>query len=299
MEELNGWQVLKIVGVWCVRKIKQIATMIGECFYKFSKWTRNLIRILWKKFFDYVTLLLFGTILFFPLILYIINCNVFNFITFDEFKELLDIICKSYYIIIMGIIVILYMFRHSIRKKLEQISEVGNGVVKFFSQADINKKNPDGTENLNTSGTIEEKREHIYEGIKDDVSDIKKKSENKKELNDFNKESEIWKLEEKQKENEALIQKLKFKNIKLCMAPTTSSLLLYMYNNRTITFFNKIDLKNLLADRYPKINLEIEINAIIYFLTNNKIIETEDDKKYSITEFGRRYIEYIFNGGDD
>lgn len=299
MEDLNGWQILRIIGIWLGRKIKQITTRIGILCDGFYQWIKKIIRILCKKIFDYITLLLFGTILFFPLVLYIVGNKIYNIITFDEFKELLDIICKSYYIIIMGIIVIFYMFRNSIRKKLEQISEVGNGVVKFELQADINTENVDGTEYKIANDTIEEKREHIYDNIRDDVSDINKKPELKEVLNDANSGKEIWQLEEKLKERNATIQKLKFQNIKLCMAPTTSSLLLYMYNNRTITFFNKIELKKLLSDRYPHINLEMEINAIIYFLTNNKIIETEDDQHYSITDIGRQYMEYIFNGGDD
>lgn len=297
MAKLNVWQVLKIVLNWVGRKIKQIAmTMLNE-FYRFLKWGKRKFKILCKKIIDYVTLLLFGIILFIPLILYVINKKMFNFMTFDEFKELIDIICKSYYIIIMGIIIVVYMFRHSIRKKLEQISEMGNGVVKFALQADINTENKEGTEYSNS--TVEEKREDIYDKIKDDVLDIKTNSSIKSVGSIINEGTEILNLEEKLKESNALVRKLKFQNIKLCTAPTTSSLLLYMYNNKNVTFFNKMQLRKLLSDRYPQVNLEIELNAIIYFLTNNKIIETEDDENYSITEFGRKYIEYMFNGGDE
>lgn len=298
MEELNGWQVLKIVVAWFGRKITKIVHIIFEGVKKLDKWGKNIAKILFKKVFDYLTLLLFGTILFFPLILYIISNKIYNIITFDEFKELLDIICKSYYIIIMGIIVIFYMFRNSIRKKLEQLSEVGNGVAKFSPQFNINTENTDGKDCNGVNITIEEKREHIYDNIKDDVSNINDKSKTKEKSVKEDKDLKIWTLEERLKANDELVLKMKFQNIKLCMAPTTSSLLLYMYNNRKTMFFSKTELTKLLADRYPNINLEIEINAVIYFLTKNKIIETEDDKIYSITEFGRQYMEYIFNGGD-
>ena len=172
MEELNGWQVLKIVVAWFGRKITKIVHIIYECLKNLKIWVKNFVKILLKKVFDYLTLILFGTILFFPLILYIITNKIYNIITLDEFKELLDIICKSYYIIIMGIIVIFYMFRNSIRKKLEQLSEVGNGVAKFSPQFNINNENTGGKACNGANSTIEEKREQIYDKIKDDVSDI-------------------------------------------------------------------------------------------------------------------------------
>lgn len=265
-------------------------------YMKSNKLINGILKLLKKfgyKIIEVFWILILGIIILIPLFTYYIM-RYFYSISYEQYKELLDIILNSNYVVVIGVIIIVYLFRNQLKNKIGQIKEVNTNGVVFGTQLEKNlEKNNSEEENCDI---ISEENEDVYEEIKDKISDNKSIPEDTKTNQNI-----IYELEEQLKEKDKVIKKNQFVNIKEHIAKTTNIILVYMYGKyKTLNLFKQEELEQILIDTFQKenakINFDIETKAIIQFLATNKIIDTEDDKNYCITEYGVEFLSFLFEG---
>lgn len=142
--------------------------------------------------------------------------------------------------------------------------------------------------------------EEIYDEIKDEIKERKDNGYTKDELNRLQVEN--YELEKELKNKDKIIKRERFINIRSRIAKTTHIILIYIYNKyKEINLFNKKEISEILFNKFKNENLKIEIDletkAIIQFLLNNKLIDTEDDEIFSVTELGEEFLKFLFEGG--
>lgn len=253
----------------------------------------NLIKKFFSKTVEIFWITILGLVILIPLFSYYIIKQVYN-ISYDEYKGLLEIILNSNYVIVIGIIIIVYLFRNQLKKKIGQIKEVNTNGVKFGTQLEKNLEK--GKPEEEVCDIISEENEEIYEEIKGKISENEKISNSGK-----TNENIIYELEEQLKIRDKIIKKNQFINIKEHIAKTTNIILVYIYGKyKTINLFKQEELEQVLRDTLEseniKINFNLEIRAIIQFLAANMIIDTEDDKNYCITDYGVEFLNFLFEG---
>lgn len=253
----------------------------------------NLIKKFFSKTVEIFWITILGLVILIPLFSYYIIKQVYN-ISYDEYKGLLEIILNSNYVIVIGIIIIVYLFRNQLKKKIGQIKEFNTNGVKFGTQLEKNLEK--GKPEEEVCDIISEENEEIYEEIKGKISENEKISNSGK-----TNENIIYELEEQLKIRDKIIKKNQFINIKEHIAKTTNIILVYIYGKyKTINLFKQEELEQVLRDTLEseniKINFNLEIRAIIQFLAANMIIDTEDDKNYCITDYGVEFLNFLFEG---
>ena len=271
--------------------------IIKKLYYLIKKFTYKLVEIFW--------IIMLGTIILLPLFIYYI-LKITKNISYNEYKELLEIVLNSNYVIIIGIIIIVYLFRNQLKRKIGQIKEVNTNGVKFEgTQFDKNREQKidtvfpkDDRENYDTL----EQNEQIYSKIKENIKESKNKIIENEDDKINRLEQKNYRLEEELKIRDEIIKREKFKNIISHMAKTTHIILIYIYNKYKVeNIFKNSELLQILKDTFNKDMSKMEINleskTIIQFLLNNKIIDTEDDETFSVTEFGEEFLNFLFKGG--
>ena len=276
-----------------MKKVKRL--LIKNSFIKLIV---SLIKAFLLKILEIIVIFLFVLILLFPIFNYCI-LKQYNIISFENYKELLEITLNSKFTIVTSIIIIVYIFRNAIRKKIEKLKNAGKNGVEFFEETQIQKMINNKTE---SRGETDEKYDELY--MDDDIyMKIKStlnpdKSKNNQEISLEETNENLLKKVELLSNN---LKKEKFKNIENRMAKTTNTVLLtingiYKYHNS----FNKNYIKKVLEKIYKNFNMDIdlEVNAIYNFLQTNNFIDTEDDDNFSINEKGSEFLEYLFEGGE-
>ena len=273
--------------------ILRLLNILRENYKNILSKVYNLIKKFFSKTVEIFWIIILGLVILIPLFSYYIIKQVYN-ISYDEYKELLEIILNSNYVIVIGIIIIAYLFRNQLKKKIGQIKEVNTNGVKFGTQLEKNLEKSKPEEEV--CDIISEENEEIYEEIKGKISENEKISNSGK-----TSENIIYELEEQLKTKDKIIKKNQFINIKEHIAKTTNIILVYIYGKyKTINLFKQEELEQVLRDTLEseniKINFNLEIRAIIQFLAANMIIDTEDDRNYCITDYGVEFLNFLFEG---
>lgn len=267
--------------------LKKSCSIIGKFIFK-------SVEIFW--------IIVLSLVMLIPVFSYYVMNKMYN-TSYNEYKDLLEIVLKSNYVIIIGIIIIVYLFRNEIKEKIAQLKEFNGNGFKFETQLEKNlKKSKPEEENCDiileeSCDDTLEKNNEIYDKIKNEISNEKTVEEYEK--SDKNK---IYELEEQLKAKDKIIKRNQFIFIREHVAKTTNRVLIYMYEKYKTAnnLFKKDELKNILKNSFEnekiKFDLDLEIKAIIQFLLRNKIIDTEDDKNYCITEYGVEFLEFLFEG---
>ena len=272
------------------RKLKEnYRNILNKVYNIIKKFISKIIEIFW--------IIILGSVILIPLFSYYYMKDIYN-ISYNEYKELLQITLNSNYVIVIGIIIIVYLFRNQLKKKIGQIKEVNTNGVKFGTQLEKNLEKNLEKDKLRDEDcdTILEENEEIYEEIKDKISE-----DNKGLNNEKSKDNIIYELEEKLKDKEKEIKKNQFINIRNHIAKTTNIILIYIYGKyKNLNLFKQDELKQILIDTLGnnniKINFDLEMEAIIQFLSANKIIDTEDDENYCVTDYGVEFLNFLFEG---
>lgn len=263
-----------------------------------------LIRIIWKfiyKIIEIFWIVILGMIILLPMFTYFVIKEVNN-ISYEQYKELLNIILNSNYVFVIGIIIVVYLFRHSLKKKIEQLKELNTNGVKFTDsqteqEFNVNETN-NGEVNENCNNIIE-KNENIYNEVKLNIADSTKQNKHKEGISEL--EVKIYNLENEIKLKNKIIKNEGFKNIQSQIAKTTYIILIYIYNKyKKINLFKKDEFEEILQQSLEKLRFghEIEASSIIQFLLRNKIVDTEDDEKFCVTEYGNEFLKFLFERRD-
>ena len=209
-------------------------------------------------------------------------------IEYNKYIEILGMLLNSWYIVVVAILCVIFYFRKEFSEKIMQITSVKD-FLKFKSQND----NTDIEELIPSKNTIIEKCEEneIEKNIKKEFLP----GTTTKVVETSNK------IDEVRLENENLI----LENIRLRMAKTTEYVLKSIYiEKRMFKTFSIADiekyireLKQLAPNIIKKGTFKKEVKTIVFFLSSTGIIETEDELNYEVTDFGRKFIRYIFEGG--
>ena len=267
--------------------LKKSYSIIGKFIFK-------AVEIFW--------IIVLSLVMLIPIFSYYVMNKMYN-TSYNEYKDLLEIVLNSNYVIIIGVIIVVYLFRNQIKEKIGQLKEVNGNGFKFESQFEKNfKKSKPEEENYDiileeSCNDTLEKNNEIYDKIKNEIS--KEKPLQEYEKSDKNK---IYELEEQLKAKDKIIKRNQFIFIREHVAKTTNRVLIYMYGKYKTAnnLFKKDELKNILKNSFEnekiKIDFDLEIRAIIQFLLRNKIIDTEDDKSYCITEYGVEFLDFLFEG---
>lgn len=286
--------ILIILRKWVIKLCEKLKgnyrDILNKVYNTIKKFISKIIEIFW--------MIILGLVIIIPLFSYYFMKKAYN-ISYNEYKELLQITLNSNYVIVLGVIIIVYLFRNQLKKKIGQIKEVNTNGVKFGTQLERNleKKLEKGKLEDEDCDTILEENEEIYEEIKDKILESNKVLNNEK-----SKDNIIYELEEKLKAKDKEIKKNQYINIKNQIAKTTNIILVYIYGKykKAFNLFNQDELKQILIDTLAnnkiKINFDLEVRAIIQFLSVNKIIDTEDDENYCITDYGVGFLNFLFEG---
>lgn len=280
-----------IIKLW--KKLKEnYRNIFLKIYIDIKKFIIKTTEIFW--------MIILGLVIMIPLFSYYFMEKVYN-ISYNEYKELLQITLNSNYVIVIGIIIIVYLFRNQLKKKIGQIKEVNTNGVKFATQLENTLRGSGNLENgklenENCDNLIED-NEEVYKKVKD------KMYNDTKVLNDENsKDVRIYELEEQLKDKDKEIKINQFINIKNHIAMTTNIILIYIKGKyKTVNNLFTVDelkqiLKDTLTNNNIKVNLNLELNAIIQFLSVNNIIDTEDDQNYCITDYGIEFLNFLFEG---
>lgn len=277
-----------IIKLWKILK-GNYRNILKKIYIDIKKFIVKVVEIFW--------MIILGLVIMIPLFSYYFMKRVYN-ISYSEYKELLQITLNSNYVIVIGIIIIVYLFRNQLKKKIGQIKEVNTNGVKFGTQLENNLKESRSLE----KGKLEnencndiEENEEVYEEVKNKMYNNTKNLNKEKTM-----EVRIYELENQLKEKKKEIKINQFINIKDHIAMTTNIILIYINGKyKTENNLFKVDelkqiLKETLTNNNIKINLNLELNAIIQFLLANNIIDTEDDKNYCITDYGIEFLNFLF-----
>ena len=83
---------------------------ISKIFYFINKFVYKFMEIFW--------IIALGLVILLPIFVYYVGTE-FCYISYNEYKELLDITLNSYYVISIGVIIIVYLFRNQLKRKIE------------------------------------------------------------------------------------------------------------------------------------------------------------------------------------
>ena len=260
---------------------------ISKIFYFINKFVYKFMEIFW--------IIALGLVILLPIFVYYVGTE-FCYISYNEYKELLDITLNSYYVISIGVIIIVYLFRNQLKRKIEQLSEVNPNGMKFDQDSQTVKNLQNSQDNVKSNNMdMFEIKENIYEEIKESFS---KGKQEKKEKIDLELENEQLKQHIEELENNLKIEK--FMIIQNRMARTTNVVLLYInskykYNN----FFRKLEIEGVLKEVIENkklMKLKLETIAVYQFLENNGIIDCEKENEFSVTGYGQEFLKFLFEG---
>ena len=271
----------KIVEFYDI-KIKWLWNIGSKWIYKFLY---KVIEVFW--------MIVLGIVIMLPIVIYYIGKKWINF-SYNEYKELLDVTLNSYYVIVFAIVVIVYLFRNQLKKKIEQLSEVNQSGLKFDQDSQASKSMSNVVESVKniTSQDSEnyEKQEFVYEEIKEKF--FPGDNEN---IAEENLQVENEKLKQQIEEIRKELKIEKFLRIKDSMANTTKIALLYIngkykYNNS----FEIEEIKNVIKEISK---LSVEPMIVYQFLKVNNLIDCEEESSFSVNEYGKEFLEFLFEGG--
>lgn len=228
---------------------------------------------------------------------------------YEKYIKTLEIILNSSWMYVIGIIFGLLLFKKEISTKLIQLVKVQG--VEFDKQSDkeeVAKKSGDVIMSEEERENVDSKAREFFNKHNQRINnpqngeDNQTKAENVKvqELNDENIIKYRDRITEEYKRKYDL-EKIKnslfqMRLIEKDMAKDTKLVLKLIYY-RNIPSINYEEMKKLVKSLAPVSNatrLKNQVDAIIYYLINNGILETEDDDRYELTVFGRRFLKFIF-----
>lgn len=280
-----------------LKLVKHIGSFLIKCV---SKLLINVLKII--TFLVFLMLFL-APALFSGLVSFIPNFD------YEKYIKTLEVILNGSWMYVIGIIFCLLLFKKEISTKLTQLVKVQG--VEFDRQSDkeeIAKKSGDVI-------MSEEERENVDSKAREFFNKHSQRINNQKNGEDNQAKAENVKVQElsngniikyKDRITEEYKRKYDLEKIKNSlfqmrliekdMAKDTKLVLKLIYY-RNIPNINYEEMKKLVKSLAPVCSttrLKNQVDAIIYYLINNGILETEDDDKYELTLFGRRFLRFIF-----